>query len=137
MKKTRLLTNFDNDSFKQSYFQNPLRYFIKKEGDQFCFTPLIQYLNIKVYEPHHENCLRGFRAVQPQKMARSLNFGLREKRNCTIYVGKTKARISCAPSHKQKSGSHDAALFVFSMFRMLWRPSVCDPRRGCVVRMST
>ena len=48
-------------------------------------------------------------AVQPQKKAR----GLRKKRDCTIYVAKTKALISCrvaaqlsAPlfSHMQKAG---------------------------------
>ena len=33
-------------------------------------------------------------AVQPQKMASGVKFGFRKKRDCTIYVGKTKALIS-------------------------------------------
>ena len=36
------------------------------------------------------------RSVQPQKMATSLKFGLKKKRDCTIHVAKTKALISCA-----------------------------------------
>ena len=35
-------------------------------------------------------------AVQPQKMATGLIFGFSKKKDCTIYVAKTKALISCA-----------------------------------------
>ena len=35
-------------------------------------------------------------AVQSQKQARSLNFGFKKKKNCTIYAAKTKALISSA-----------------------------------------
>ena len=38
------------------------------------------------------------RAVQPQKMARGLKLWIQDvvKRDCTIYVAKTKVLISCA-----------------------------------------
>ena len=59
------------------------------------------------------------RAVQSQKMARGLNFGFRKKRDCTIYVAKTKALISFAVTAKlicvfvfayaQRLFSHDVA----------------------------
>ena len=39
-------------------------------------------------------------AVQSQKMARSLNFGVKERRNCIIRVAKTKALISFAVTAK-------------------------------------
>ena len=45
-------------------------------------------------------------AVKQQKMARGLKFWTKKRRNCTIYVAKSKAVISCAPliSHRQKAG---------------------------------
>ena len=50
-----------------------------------------------------ENLSLGFptrsdtnQAVQPQKMARGLKFGLKKKRDCAIYEAKTMALISCA-----------------------------------------
>ena len=39
-------------------------------------------------------------AVQSQKRARSLNFGFKKKRKCTIRVAKTKALISFAVTAK-------------------------------------
>ena len=48
-------------------------------------------------------CLRGFRPGLPQtglynnrRCLEALNFRFRKKRDCTIYVAKTKALISCA-----------------------------------------
>ena len=35
------------------------------------------------------------RAVQPQKMAKGLKFQIKEEEDCTIYVAKPKALISC------------------------------------------
>ena len=35
-------------------------------------------------------------AVQPQKMAKGLIFGIRKQRVCIIYVANTKVLISCA-----------------------------------------
>ena len=40
------------------------------------------------------------RSVQSQKMARSLNFGFKKKRKCTIRVAKTKTLISFAVAAK-------------------------------------
>ena len=34
-------------------------------------------------------------AVESQKQAKSLNFGFKKKRKCTIRVAKTKALINC------------------------------------------
>ena len=71
-------------------------------------------INRKQNEPHREkNMSSGFptryctnRAVQPQKMARY--FGFWKERDCTIYVAKTKALISCLITAKSRF-SHDAA----------------------------
>ena len=54
-------------------------------------------------EPHQEKtCLRGFRPGLTQtwlynhrSWLEAGNFGFRKKRDCTIYVAKTKALISC------------------------------------------
>ena len=48
-------------------------------------------------------------AVQVQKMARGFNFGFRKKRDCTIYVAKSKALISFAGKSKT-----DLRVFVFA-----------------------
>ena len=53
-------------------------------------------------------------AAQPQKMARDLKFRFREKRDCTIYVAKTKALISCLRLFVSATSrfSHDAPHIV-------------------------
>ena len=56
---------------------------------------------LALYEPRCEKTgLWGFRAVQPQTMARGLKFQILEAEDCTLCVGKTKALISCALSAK-------------------------------------
>ena len=64
---------------------------------------------------HEKTCLGGFptrydinRPVPPQKMARGLEFCFKLKRNCTIYVAKTKVLISWAVT------SQVICVFVFS-----------------------
>ena len=47
-------------------------------------------LNIVELTRSDTNCV-----VQPQKMARSLNFQLYEVEGCTIYIATRKALISC------------------------------------------
>ena len=49
------------------------------------------------------------RAVKPQKMAKGLKFRIRKKTECTIYVEKTKALISCAATMQL------ICAFVFNM----------------------
>ena len=47
-------------------------------------------------------CLRGFQnlTVQPHKVDRGLKFGIRNKRDLTIYVAKAKALFSCVVSRQ-------------------------------------
>ena len=62
------------------------------------------------------------RIEQPLKIARGMKFGLRKWRNCTFYVAKTKALISCAVTEQlicafvfayaKSSFSHDADQLV-------------------------
>ena len=77
--------------------------------------------NHHLIEPHHEKA--GLLAdtnwaVQPQKMARGLKFWIKQKRDCIVYVAKTKVLISCAIiaqlictfvfAYKKSRFSHDA-----------------------------
>ena len=50
-------------------------------------------------------------AVQLQTTARGLKFGFKKKRDCTIYVAKTKAKLICifVFAYAKRWFSHDAA----------------------------
>ena len=91
---------------------------------------------VRPFEPRCEKTgLRGFQPGLAQTRLYSLrrrletrNFGFRKKRDCTIYVGNTKALISFAVTAKlicvfvfayaKSPFSHDAA-HLFSQFRRL------------------
>ena len=65
------------------------------------FTDLLSFLSIPAVSL--ENLYLGFPtrsdtnlAVQPKKLVRGLKFGIKERRDCIIYVAKTKVLIGCA-----------------------------------------
>ena len=87
-----------------AYKANTLSTKLHTSGDDKCvFFSVRMWLFLSPDEPCHEKtCLHGFRPGPTQtglyghrKWLEAYNFEFRKKKDCTIYIAKTKVLISC------------------------------------------
>ena len=121
--------------FTSDFCDQPRHPFMSVQADVFFFSIfafMVFYRNIEmINEPQREKtCFHGFRPGPTQtglyshrRRLEALNFTFRKQRNCTIYVVKTKALISCTVTaqlicifvfaYAKSKFSHDTAQIIF------------------------